>query len=266
MVWRFLKHYGMSKATDVLDEFASAVVAFDPKAASRAQVAMMEAELGKLGNRLAEAEAEVEREHRETEELKRSYDQYLEAAQILEAKLSGAEDPARTSETEASLAKIIDKLEQLKPEIDREESEDEEVEAWRRELRRAFEELAQKIRHANAELKTAHRQMDMAKLRTERALEQDRRAKEAAGLTSSIGSLGVALDAMNRETSKIRAETETLKLKAGLLQSESLDSDPNIAAALAAARGKTAIDGGSLSDRLSALSGSGGKRKLIKAA
>ncbi len=266
MVWRFLKHYGMSKAADVLDEFASAVVAFDPKAASKAQVALMEAELGKLGNRLAEAEMELQREHRETEELRRSYDQYLQAAQILEAKLSDAEDPAAASETEASLAKIIDKLEQLKPEIEREEREDEEVEAWRRELRRAFEELAQKIRRANAELKTAHRQMDMARLQKERALEQDRRAKEAAGLTSSIGGLSVALDSMNQETSRIRAEAETLKLKAGLLQTETLDTDPNIAAALAAARGKTGAARGSLSDRLSALSGPGGKQKLIKAA
>ena len=49
MVWRFLKQYGMSKASDVLDEFASAVVAFDPEVASRAQIKMMEAELRKLG-------------------------------------------------------------------------------------------------------------------------------------------------------------------------------------------------------------------------
>ena len=218
MVWRFLKHYGMSKATDVLDEFASAVVAFDPKAASKAQVAMMEVELNKLGNRLAEAEAELQREHRETLTLKQSYDDYLKAAQVLEAKLSDGDDPAKTADTEASLIKVIDKLEKLKPEIEREEREDREVEAWRSELRRAFEELAQKIRRANSELKTAHRQMDMARLRKERAMEQDRRAKEAAGLTSTISTLSIALDAMNQETAKVRAETESLKLKAGLLQ------------------------------------------------
>jgi hypothetical protein len=39
----------------VLEEFASAVVAFDPETASRAQIAMMQTELHKLGRRLAEA-------------------------------------------------------------------------------------------------------------------------------------------------------------------------------------------------------------------
>ena len=160
MVWRFLKHYGMNKATDVLDEFASAVVAFDPQAASKAQVALMEVELNKLGKRLAEAEAELRREHRETLDLKQSYEQHLQAAQVLDAKLSSEETTTKTAEIEASLAKIIDKLERLKPEIEREEREDQEVEAWHSELRGSFEELAKKIRGAQSDLRSAHRQME----------------------------------------------------------------------------------------------------------
>jgi len=89
---------------------------------------------------------------------------------------------------------------------------------------------------------------------------------EAAGLTTSISSLSVALDAMNQETRKVRAETEALKLKAGLLQTDRLDSDPNIAAALAEARGKPTIDRAALSDRLAALSGPGERPKLKPAA
>lgn len=267
MVWRFLQHYGMNKATSVLNEFASAVVAFDPEAASQAQVAMMEAELAKLGNRLAEAEAELKREHRETLELKQSYEQYLQAARILEAKLAdGGADAGVLQDTEVSLAKIIDKLEQMKPEIEREEREDQEVEAWRSELRRAFEDLGEKIRGANAKLKSARREMDMANLRRDRARDQDRRARDAAGLTSSISSLSVALDSMNQETAKVRAETEALKLKAGLLHTDRLDNDPNIAAALAAARGKAEVDRGSLSDRLAALGERDGQQKPQSAA
>ncbi len=266
MVWRFLKHYGMNKATDVVNEFAAAVVAFDPQAASKAQIAMMEAELTTLGNRLAEAVAELQREHRETQELKRSYEHYLQAAQILEAKLEDGASPAQNAQTESSLAKILDKLEGMKPEIEREEREDQEVEAWRGELRRAFEELARKIRSAHGELQSARRKVDMAKLQRERALEQDRRAKETAGITSSISSLSVALDTMNQETAKVRAETEALKLKAGLLQSDRLDADPNIAAALAAASGQSSADRGSLSERLAALNGKRKTPKLMPAA
>lgn len=266
MVWRFLKYYGMNKATDVLDDFAAAVVAFDPQTASKAQVAMMEAELSKLGSRLAEAEAEVQREHRETRELKQTYEQYLQAARILQSKLSEGSDPARSAETEASLAKILDRLERMKPEIEREEREDEEVASWRAEVRLSFEELAKKIRSAQSELKSAHRKMEIAHLQRDRAREQDRRAMDVAGLTSSITSLSVALDAMNQETSKVRAETEAVKLKASLLQTDRLESDPSIAAALAEARGDPAIDRANLVDRLAALSLPGDKPELKPAA
>jgi chromosome segregation ATPase len=262
MVWRFLKHYGVSKANDVLEEFASTVVAFDPQSASNAQIAMMEAELHKLGRRLAEAEAEVRREHRETADLRQNYDDYLEAARVLEAKLKDTEDPHERAEIESSLGRTIAKLEKLKPEIEREEEEDREVEAWRAELRRSFEELGEKLRHSRSELSSAKRRMDMARIRTERAQEQDRRALEAAGVTSSISSLSVALDAMNQQRAKLRAESETLKLKAGLFQAEQMETDPHIAAALDAARGNRTPEKQSLSDRLAALENSGDRPRL----
>jgi len=239
VVWRFLKHYGMAKAGGVLEEFAAAVVEFDPDAASSAQLSMMEAELDRLGTRLAEAEAEAQREHRETAELRQRYEEHLQAAQLLEARLADIAEPASRTETEASLARIIDKLEQMQPEIEREEQEDREVEAWRTELRRSFEELAQKIRTAQNELKSARRQMDTARLQRQRAAERERRSSEAAGITGSIGSLSIALDTMNQQTTKVRAETAALTLKAELLRADAPDSDPIVAEALAAARGQS---------------------------
>ncbi len=253
MVWRFLKHYGVNKAGEVLDDFTAAVVSFDPDTASRAQIDMMEAELHKLGQRLAEAEAEVRREHQETAALRRTYDDYLQAAQILEAKLGEAENAERRAEIESSLSRTIHKLEQLKPEIEREEQEDQEVEAWRSELRQSFDELGRKLRQAQSDLTTAKRQMDMARLRKDRAESQDRRAREAAGLTGSMSALSVALDAMNQQTAKLRAETETMQLKAGLFQTEQLESDPHIAAALNSARGNGGDGAKSLAQRLAAL-------------
>ena len=178
MVWRFLKHYGVGKAGDMLDEFASAVVAFDPDNAGKAQIAMMQAELNKLAKRLAEAEAELRREHRETEELQRSYQRYFEAARLLEQKLAHTENDAERNELEASLAKLVDQLEQLKPELAREQEEDREAEIWARELRASFEGLAAKLRTAESDLRSAKRRMETAKLQQQRAVERDR--KEAA--------------------------------------------------------------------------------------
>ena len=55
MVWRSIKHYGMNKATGIVEDFAEAVVTFDPHAASKAQIAKMQMELTKLGKRVAAA-------------------------------------------------------------------------------------------------------------------------------------------------------------------------------------------------------------------
>ena len=265
MVWRFLKHYGVNKATEVLEDFTSAVVAFDPETASKAQIAMMEAELKKLGNRLAEAEAEVQREHRETQAIEQSYQQYLQAAQLLQGKLEAAESDDKRAELELSLTKVVEKLEQLKPEIERERQEDQEVELWRTELRSSFEELAQKVRQAQGELTSARRQMEMARLQKQRADQRKWQSQEAAGLSSSMSSLSVALDAMNRETAKVRTETEALKLKADLFKIDQLDSDPNVAMALAQARGSDAKGKRSLADRLAALTSAEAPRRLTAA-
>jgi chromosome segregation ATPase len=250
MVWRFLKHYGMSKASDVLDEFASAVVAFDPETASRAQIAMMQTELHKLGRRLAEAETEVQREHRETAQLRSSYERYLRAAETMERRLAEFDERSRHAELEASLARVIERLEQLKPEIAREEREDQEVEAWAAELRRAFETLGAKLRRAESDLRAARRDMEMAHLQRQRVAEHEGRA---TGVTSALASLSVALDAMNRESARVRTETEALKLQASLFQSDRLDTDPNIAAALAESTRALPGSHGSLSERLAAL-------------
>ena len=92
MVWRFLKHYGVAKANEVLDEFAQSVVAFDPASASKAEVAGMEEELARLGHRLVEAEQEVRREHGETKQLETTYAELLSAARIVEDEILLAAD------------------------------------------------------------------------------------------------------------------------------------------------------------------------------
>ena len=214
---------------------------------------MMQAELVKLGERLAEAESEVRREHRETQELRDSYQHHLEAAQLLQARAAADADAQNAAAIEASLAKIVLQLERMKPDIEREEREDQEVEAWRGELRQAFEDLGGKIRAAEGQLISARRQMDMARLQKQRAQDSDRIRGGVSILTGAIGSLSVALDAMNQETSKVRTETEALKLRAELFQSNRLENDAHIAEALATARGKAAPSRASLSDRLAAL-------------
>ena len=256
MVWRVLKQYGMTKASEVLDDFATAVAAFAPAEASRGQLEVMVTELQKLGRRLAEIEAEVAWEQRETARLRRRYDDYLAAAHILSAGLNAGRGP--TEQLELSLSRMVDRLEQLKPEIEREERDDGEVETWRAELRSAFEALSGKLHAAKPRPEAGRSRRDDAEA-------QDRRAREAAAMTSSISALSVALDGMNQQAAGRRAETEVFQLKAGILQAEQLESDPQIAAALERVRGTERDGAQALSARLAALGDRPGPLRLSAA-
>ena len=207
---------------------------------------MMQAELNKLAKRLAEAEAELRRERRETEDLQQRYQRYFEAAQALQRKLDQSEDDAERTQLESSLVKLVDQLEQLKPEVAREQEEDREAEIWAGELRASFEDLAAKLKTAENDLRSAKRRMETAKLQQQRAVERDHKSSTAAGLTTAISAISVALDAMNKETARVRTESEAFELRARVMQGDRLEHDPHIAAALDAASPKRLADASSL--------------------
>lgn len=255
MVWRFLTHYGANKANDLIHELAAQVVRFDPHSSSEAEISMIEAELDKLGRRIAEAELEVRREHKETLTLRKRYDEHVKAAEVLEKSLAAETDAARRSEIEASLTRLVSSLEEMTVEIAREEEEDREVEVWGRELRTSYDALAEKLKSARRELGTARRQMETASLQRERATERGQLAMERAGLSGVLSTVGVALAAMNQETSRARAETAAMTLKAEALAPRGVETDPHIEAALAKARHAELPGKGSVQDRLKALKG-----------
>ena len=237
MVYRFLKHDGTGKADEALSEFVAAVDAFDPHTASKAEVMMMQAELSKLAARLAETEVEVEREHQETIALETTYDRYLDAARSLERAAAATNDMGRRIEIEASLIKLIDRLERLNAEISREQHDDRDAEVWACKLRNSLNDLTRKLDNAEGDLRGSCSQGMSA----------------ALDLTTVLTTVSVALASMNKETARIRAEREAIELKAESLRSERLDDDPNIAAALNAATPSQLTDGRTLSERLERL-------------
>jgi hypothetical protein len=48
--------------------------------------------------------------------------------------------------------------------------------------------------------------METAKLQKQRAEERDRKSAAGAGLTTALSAISVALDSMNKETSRVRGE------------------------------------------------------------
>lgn len=251
MVWRFLEQYGFDKARNVLSDFGVAVAAFEPKSASKAEIIMMQAELNKLGKRLVEAEAEIRYEHGETEELSLFYNRYIEAARVLEQRLDQSVDNERRRELEASLIKLIDRLERQKPDLAHERDVDCWSKRWTRELRSSFETLATKLGDVQYDRPSIRPRVVEENLQHER----EWRGSATADLTTALSAISVALDAMNKETARVRIENEAMALKAKTLHDDRLEHDPHIAAALNIEPPKQRVDGPSLRDRLARLEG-----------
>ena len=246
---RFLGFMGKAKVKDLAQDFTKAVVSFDPKAATEAQIEMMVDRLEQLGRRVAEAETEVKREHKETEALESQYARHMKAAEIIQARMQNEPDKAQA--LEKSLTALVVKLEELAPEIEREKSEDAEAEAFASEIRQSYDDLAAKVKTARTDLVDAQRRMERAKLREQHNREREQRAKEAAGLTNSVDSLNIALSAMNKKAEEADLEADAASKRVVLFGGIAEKEDPAIAAALAEAAGETKT--GSVMDRLAAL-------------
>lgn len=224
MVCRILRYYGREKAETLLDDFTSAVLAFAPESASRAEVTFLQAELNTLAHRLIKIETEVQLEHGETEEMQQSYHRYLYAARALQLELDQTGDAGRHADIENSLAKLVDQLEWLQPELAQEQIDDRVVAVWTSRLRSTFETLARHLDDARGDLCSTQRRVERE--------EPGRRTPAAAMLTTALSAISVALDKMNREAVEIRAEREAFESRLEKVRVDRLEHDPNITAAL----------------------------------
>ena len=150
--------------------------------------------------------------------------------------------PAQSREIDASLTKLIDRLEELKPEIEREAAEDSATESWKETFVQAHQELSAKIREAARGPAPATRpRLD------------DRRSRQTAAVAGSLSAACVAIDTMIQQSANLRAQSGRLILNAGLLRAEQLEADPLIGAAVEQARRLASGVPRDLSVRLAAL-------------
>ena len=250
-MFKFLSKMGMKKAEGALESFTQAVVAFDPETASDAQISLMEEGLDDLGRKVAEAEQAVAKDRAETKTLTDQYDKYMAAAERLQEQIATAQEQKQASSgLQDSLTTVVETLEGLTPEIEREREEDVEAEAFAAELREAYDAAAERLKGARKKLQEAQRNMERADQKKERAKEKEDAVRAASGLSSSMSGLDVALSAMTKEADEANAEAAAADLKVGAFGEKKLDDDPNIAAAL---QGEDPNAGKSAMDRLAAL-------------
>jgi chromosome segregation ATPase len=230
-----------------------ALVRWDPKSASEAEMRTMEQHLDDLGREVAQARRSYDNENKEAEAIQILSQQRMSAAEQLQDKVEAETDPTRKVALEKSLETLVSMLETMAQEVDREKTEALDAKNFLEMLEQTYAEAGGKFTSARSALEQAQRDMGRAAQQREQADRQAESARRAAGLASSTSSLTVALKAMQDAASKDMVSADAQMSKARLLRPTALEKDdPNIAAALAQASGKPLL-AQNLHERLLAL-------------
>lgn len=234
----FVSHLLGVKSEQAVNGAIETLVRWDPKSATEAELRSMEEHLDQLGRQVAEARTAYERERKEADAIQALSQQRMAAAERLQRQTEGETDPARKTALDKSLTTLVELLESMAPDLDREARDAADAKDFLEMLEKTYADTGAKLKEAKAGLDRAHRDMRRAEQQREMAERQAEGARRAAGLSSATGSLGMALKAMQDAAARDLAEAEAAKAKARLLTTaEPERDDPNIAEAMAATSG-----------------------------
>jgi chromosome segregation ATPase len=241
------------KADRAVQAGVEALVRWDPESASEAELRTMEQHLDELGRQVAEARQAYDRERREAEAIEALSHQRMAAAELLQSQIAAEGDPTRKVGIERSLETLVSMLEQMAPELEREKQDATDAKDFLEMLEKTYAEAGGKLKQARSALERARRDMARAGQQRQSAEQQAEAARRAAGLSQATSSVTIALKAMQEAAARDLASADAAMAKAKLLRpTRPEQEDPNIAAALAAASGKSTAPK-SLSERLAAL-------------
>ena len=222
-----------------VDGLISTIVQWDPQAATEAELRAMEQNLDRLGQQVAQARQQFEKERREADVIQRLANERLAAADSLQQQLNAASDPVQRAALERSLATLVTMLEEMAPDVDREKKDAQDANEFLQLLQNTYQQAADKLRRARSDLDRAHRDMGRAEQQRDMAERRAEAARQAAGLSGATTGLTVALKAMQDAAQRNLQVAEAANQKARvLLPSNPETTDPNIALAMARVRGQ----------------------------
>ena len=249
----FIRNLVGVKTDQAVNNAVEAIVRWDPKSATEAELRTMEQHLDALGRQVAEARMAFDKEKREADAILTLSQQRMAAAEQIQHRMDAETDPARKAGLENSLNTLVSMLEGMGPDIDREKQDVVDAQDFLQSLEQTYQQAGQKLKSARDDLTRAQRDMGRAEQQRDMAQQRAEAARQAAGLSSATTGLSVALKAMQDNASRNLADAEAANAKAKLLApSRPEQEDQNIAVALQQVQGKLPGPTG-LSDRLAAL-------------
>lgn len=236
MSLEFFGRFAQQKVKDAAQAATSALVAFDPKGATEAQIALMDGQLDNLGHKVASTQRQYGEAKAALDAAEKFNSTRLTAAETLQAQVAAGD-----TSKQQSLDKLLDTVEQAQPDLVNLRQDEADVKAYLADLQSAYTAAADKLKTARRDLGQAQRGMERADLTAKRAHEKSDAAALQAGIHSGGDTLNTALDAMKRKTAAATDAATAANLKASTLAPQDHErDDPAIAAALAAASGAPA--------------------------
>jgi chromosome segregation ATPase len=236
MALQFMAAFASQKVKDAAKSATAALVAFDPKGATEAQISLMDGQLDELGKKVAGTQRQYGDAKDHLAAAMRLNAQRLSAAESLQSQITAGD-----ASKQASLDKLLDIIEQAQPELNQFKEDESDVASYLSELQTAYNAAAAKLATARHDLGQASRGMDRAKLEEQRARERADASSVTVGIHNGGDTLNTALDAMKRKTAEAQDAAHAANLKASTLApQDSEKEDPAIAAAMATASGEPA--------------------------
>jgi len=253
-MFSFIRNLVGVKTDNAVNSAIEAIVRWDPKSATEAELRTMEQHLDQLGLQVAQARAAYQREKKEADVIVALSQQRMAAAEQLNQRLAQEEaSPGNRQALEKSLATLVGMLEHMAPDVDREKQDEIDAEAFLGSLEETYQQAGQKLRSARADLQRAERDMSRAEQQRQVADQRAEAARQAAGLGNATSGLSVALKAMQDNATRNLAQAEAANAKAMLLKpTKPEQDDPNIVSAMAAVSGGP-VPTANLGDRLAQL-------------
>ncbi len=251
----FFSHFVRNQGKQALAAITTELVKFNPDAAIKADIDKMVADLDAAGRVIAEMRTTLSREQKEHAAARERYNAMVAGAEHIKKQIA---DPGltgdRRTELESSLGRLLDRLDQEATVVDRERKDVDDLQAQITDAETLYQQKATGLREARHNAERARNDMRHAGMQEERSRQRAEQAEVIAGLKDSPTSqIATATNLMQKAAEDARTRAEAHDMKANALRSsDDASEDPNVAAAMEAARNE-AVPARSLDDRLSAL-------------
>ena len=248
-----IKQYLGVKMDQVQDSAVSTLVKLDTDSAIEAEVRRLEHELDKATDDYVQAKRGYDREQKEADLANSNYNRMLAAAEDLDgqAKAAEAEGKPEAAAIRASLDKLVTRLEELRPELEREVEEAKQAKAYMEQLEQFLGALKKELQNYKGEVEKAKRGMQSAELQSKMAQKLEEQTMKLAGLQQRSSNLKIVLNKINQQTEESTDRAAKAKIKTEMFTTKKEDEDPLVAAAMEKASGTPKPT--ATADRLAAL-------------